>query len=44
MPSDERVAPVMKALAGSRAGFHSAVVTAVGEVEAFLTSHRPWQD
>ncbi len=40
MPSDERVAPVMKALAGSRAGFHSAVVSAAGEVEAYLMSHR----
>lgn len=40
MPSDERVAPVMKALAGSRAGFHSAVVSAAGEVEAYLRSHR----
>jgi len=40
MPSDDRVAQVLNALSGARAGFHSAIVSAAGEVEAWLGAHR----
>jgi hypothetical protein len=39
MPSDDRVTQVVSALAGARSGFHSAVVAAAGEIEAYLATH-----
>lgn len=40
MPSDDRVMQILGVLSGARSGFHSAVVAAAGEIEAYLGSHR----
>ena len=44
MPSDDRAAAALRALAAPRERFHSAVAAAVDEVRGFLAAHRPAHD